>query len=75
MKKLLFAGAFALVVLNSCKKEYHCSCEVVSSQGYKYTAETHSFRETKKGAVEACNGQEQSTELSGQSSSCVVVAD
>lgn len=68
MKTILFF--LAITLMGSCKKEYHCSCEFTTPQGSKYNTVTLSFKDTERGAAEACQKQEEY-----QSGTCVVVPE
>lgn len=52
MKKVLFLGAFAVLALSSCKKDYTCECTVTSG-GLSVTSTT-TINDTKKNATTTC---------------------
>ena len=68
MKKVLLLGAFAIIGLASCKKDYTCEC-TSEANGISATAST-TIKDTKKKAKEACESKSVSTGSS--TSSCKI---
>jgi hypothetical protein len=68
MKKVLFLGAFAVLGLASCKKDYTCSCTTTGS-GTSIT-QTSTINATKKDATTSCeNG---SSSVAGITTTCTI---
>lgn len=55
MKKVLFLGAFAIIGLASCKKDYTCVC-TAEANGISSTAST-TINASEKKAKEACDAK------------------
>lgn len=53
MKKSIVFGAFALIALASCKKDYTCKC--TGSNGSATVSTSTTITDTKKDAEAACN--------------------
>ncbi|MFK7783985.1 MAG: hypothetical protein AB8B56_02655 [Crocinitomicaceae bacterium] len=73
MKKVLFVGAFALLSLASCKKDYTCEC-TTSVAGIS-TSASATINDTKSNAEEACEAGSSSSTVAGITStvSCAIV--
>lgn len=53
MKKSIILGAFALIALASCKKDYTCKC--TTTNGSSTASASTTITDTKKDAEAACN--------------------